>query len=242
MNTTNFWLYTKPIAHRGLHNDIYPENTAPAFLNAIKNNYAIETDVQMTKDGVLVCYHDNNLTRGANIDKDIRDLNYKDIKDLKVFNSKNTILTFEEVLKLVDGKTPILIEAKTQKAKGIEQKILDLLKDYKGEFAIESFNPFIIKKMAKLEPKYYYGVLSTLEYFDKLTKLQNRYLHRLWYRFHVPFSFLSVRVCDLEKLYYKAKKYNVITWTVKSESDLKIAEKYAKNIIFENIKDLGKFQ
>ena len=76
------WIYNTPIAHRGLHNEFYPENTEGAFLNAISHGYAIETDVQMTKDGVLVIHHDDDLKRSLNIEKNIRDLNYSEFKDL----------------------------------------------------------------------------------------------------------------------------------------------------------------
>ncbi len=242
MEIKNYWLYNLPIAHRGLHNDIYPENTSGAYVNAINNGYAIETDVQLTKDGVLVCYHDYLLTRGAGTDKDIRDLTYEEIKNLKVFSSDYKILTFDELLELVDGKTPILIEVKPQKISGIEQKLVNSLKDYKGEFALQSFSPFIIKELSNLAPNYHLGVLATLEYFKDLTLLQNLYLRRIWYRFNVKFNFLSVRVEDLKKFNKRAKKYNLISWTIKDDNDVKIAEKFAKNIIFENVKNLGKFE
>ena len=57
------WLINRPIAHRGLHNDIYGENSISAYRNAIDNGYPIEMDVQLTKDGEVVCFHDDNAKR-----------------------------------------------------------------------------------------------------------------------------------------------------------------------------------
>ena len=236
------WLYNTPISHRGLHNDVFPENTEPAFLNSISHGFAIETDIQMTLDGVLVCYHDNNLLRGCNIDKDIRTLNYSEIKDLKVFGSEYGILTFEEFLILVDGQVPIMLEIKHQLQKGIEQKVINALKNYKGKLALQSFNPNIVRNLLKLEPSYVAGVLCTREYSPLVPKIVNKMIHNFWFKIYVPFDFLSIRVEDLEVSYKQVKKYKIITWTVKNENDLKLAEKYALNIIFENINDLGKFE
>ncbi len=237
------WIYNLPIAHRGLHNETFPENTEGAFLNAIANGYAIETDVQMTLDGVLVCYHDDNLLRGSNIDKDIRECTYEEIKNLKVFNSEYGILTFKEFLSLVEGKTPLMIEIKNQKYKGVEEKVISEIKDYKGEFAFKSFNPFIIKKISKLLPSAPVGILLTMEYVKSVSKFTNAFLRNLWCRFIMKFDFLSVRVDDLEKIYNRLKKYNLISWTINSDEKLEIAEKYVKNIVFEYpLNDLGKFE
>lgn len=237
------WIYELPIAHRGLHNEVFPENTEGAFLNAISHGYAIETDIQMTSDGVLVCYHDDNLKRGLNIDKDIRTLTYNEIKDLKPFNGEYNIMTFKDFLSLVNGEVPLMLEIKNQKNKGVEEKVLSLLKNYKGKIAIQSFNPFIIKKIGKLAPQYTLGVLCTLEKNLTNSKFVDYMLHHLWCRFLVKFDFLSIRVNDLKAHLKRSKTHRVITWTVTTEEELKIAEKYAENIIFERpLNNLGKFE
>ncbi len=237
------WIFSLPIAHRGLHNEVFPENTEGAFLNAISHSYAIETDIQMTNDGVLVCYHDDNLKRGLNIDKDIRTVNYSEIKDLKPFNGEYNIMAFKDFLTLVNGEVPLMLEIKNQINKGIEEKVLNELNKYKGKFAIQSFNPFIIKKITRLAPEITVGVLSTREYIPTISKFANAFLKNMWYRFIVKFDFLSAQVDYLDKYKNKLKKYDVITWTVSNENQLKIAEKFAKNIIFEYpLSNLGKFE
>ncbi|HIT62490.1 MAG TPA: glycerophosphodiester phosphodiesterase, partial [Candidatus Caccovivens faecavium] len=137
------WLVETPIAHRGLHDKVSPENSLSAFEKAVENGYAIELDVQLLADDTVVVFHDESLSRMTGNDGYIKFLNKEDLKVLKLGNSKEHIPTFEEVLKLVNGRTPLLIEIKNQfKVGKLEQKVIALLKDYKGEYAVQSFNPF----------------------------------------------------------------------------------------------------
>ena len=120
------------IAHRGMFDNIkIPENSIAAFKKALKYNYSIELDVQLTKDNVLVVFHDENLKRMTGIDKLIQDSNYEEIKDLKLLNTKEYIPTLDEVLKLIDNKVLLDIEVKgTKKIKEITNILKDKLKEY----------------------------------------------------------------------------------------------------------------
>ena len=89
----NEWLYAKHVAHRGLHNEKFSENTVGAFENAIKHGYNIELDVQPTKDKKLVVYHDNDIQG-----KNIQTSNYEELKDLRL-NNGETLPTLESYLK-----------------------------------------------------------------------------------------------------------------------------------------------
>ena len=98
-------------AHRGVHNNIdIPENSIKAFKQALKNNLNIELDIQLTKDNVLVVFHDSNLKRMTNIDKDLNELTYNKIKKLKLLNTNQTIPTLKEVLNIINGKVILDIE------------------------------------------------------------------------------------------------------------------------------------
>ena len=104
------------IAHRGIFdNETVPENSIPAFKKAIKENIPIELDVQLTKDNVLVVFHDDNLSRMTGKDIDIQKVNYSEIKDVKLLNTNEVIPTFEEILKLVDNKVLLNIEIKSNR-------------------------------------------------------------------------------------------------------------------------------
>ena len=114
------------IAHRGIHDNIdIPENTLQAFKKAIKNNISIELDVQLTKDNVLVVFHDDNLKRMTGINKNIKDITYYELKDIKLLNTNDTIPTFSEALNIINGKVLLDIEIKdTKKIKIICNKII----------------------------------------------------------------------------------------------------------------------
>ena len=235
------WLLTTPIAHRGLFDENYPENTAPAFEAAVELGYAIELDVQMTSDDVLVVYHDDNLLRVCGVDKDIRETTYEELKSLRPNGKEFPIMTFKEFLGLIDGRTPLLIEVKHQIRNGIEALLVEELDNYKGLFAVQSFNPNIVKRVNKLRPNFIIGVLCTRAPKIK-SKIVKTFMNLFGFRLYVPFDFLSVRVKDLPINYKMIKKHNIITWTIKTEEELKIAEKYAKNIIFEKtVPSLSKY-
>lgn len=237
------WLYNTPVAHRGLYDENFPENTAPAFEEAIRLGYGIEMDVQMTTDNVLVVYHDNNLKRVCGIDKDIRDLSYEEVKTLRPCGKEYPILTFREFLDLVDGKVPLIIEVKHQKRKGIIEKlVVDELKNYKGNFSVQSFNPQIVYRVSKLAPEFVIGVLVTREPSPLAPWIINKLIHRFAFRFYIKFNYLGLRVQDLPVCHKRSKKFKVVAWTIKTEEEIKIAEKYAQNIIFEkDVPTLSKF-
>ena len=106
------------------------------------------------------------------------------------------------------------------------------LDGYNGLFAVQSFNPNIVKRVNKFRPNFVVGVLCTRAPKIK-SKILKAFMNRFGFILYVPFDFLSVRVEDLPINYKLIKKYNIIAWTIKTEADIKIAEKYAKNIIFE---------
>ena len=114
MDLFKTWLVETPIAHRGLHDKNTPENSLSAFAKAVEKGYAIELDVQLLADGTIVVFHDDSLARMTGNDGYIKYLNKDDLKALKLKGSKETIPTFEEALKVIDGRVPVLIEIKNQ--------------------------------------------------------------------------------------------------------------------------------
>ena len=110
--TPDSWLINKPIAHRGWYDEFLPENTAPAYELAIKKGYPIELDVQLSSDGVLFCYHDNNSKRVCGVDKDVRTMTFNEVKTLRPNGKEYDIMSFEEFLKFIDGKMLILDQTK----------------------------------------------------------------------------------------------------------------------------------
>ena len=118
------WFCKYKLAHRGLHNDKFPENSLGAFENACKKGFAIELDVRLLKDGTPVIFHDPNTFRMCNIDKNINEITLNELDNYHLADSKYTIPTLQQVLELVDGKTPIMIELKPgQRKEKIEQTV-----------------------------------------------------------------------------------------------------------------------
>ena len=108
----DFWLFNTPIAHRGLWGEEIIENSIPAYQAAIDNGYPIEIDLYLTLDKVLVCFHDQTLDRMTGTEGLLRDKTLAELKELSLLNSEYKIPTFDQVLNLVDGKVPLLIEIK----------------------------------------------------------------------------------------------------------------------------------
>lgn len=159
-NIRESFLYTTPIAHRGLHNGV-PENSLPAFQKAIDEGYAIEMDVRFTKDNEVVVFHDSSLRRVVGVDKNVIDLTLAELKEYTLEGSSERVLTFEEFLNFVDGRVPILVEVKdVPQRKNLPERTIEILKNYKGEYALQAFNPFYVNKFRKLAPDVLRGQLS----------------------------------------------------------------------------------
>lgn len=158
----------KIFAHRGL-SSVYPENTLLAFSKAMEYNIdGIETDVQMTKDGELVIFHDERINRTTNGSGFIKDFT---LEELKKFNANNKmdynveIPTLDEFLALVEGSGLIInLELKTSifEYEGIEEKTLELIKKHNLEdnIIVSSFNHQSLLRMKKLAPNIKCGVLT----------------------------------------------------------------------------------
>ena len=234
------WIKETPIAHRGLHTKDIPENSLSAFENALKNNYAIELDVQFTKDKEVVVFHDENLKRITNDTRNIEDVNYDELKNLRLGNTNEIIPTLEEVLELVDSKVAILIEIKDSKDYiELSEKTYEILKGYEGNYAIQSFNPFILEWYKNNASEVVRGQLSgtftegseSLNSFEKFA-LKNMLLNFKSKPNYIGYDLEGIPKSKLESL--RKKGVPIIVWTVKNKEDMEKAYKYSDNITFEN--------
>lgn len=228
------WLINTPIAHRGLHNDDIPENSMAAYFNAAQKGYAIETDIRFTNDGEIVTFHDDTLIRMTGKEGNVIDYTYEELKELNLGNSQEKIPLFKDFLRELEGKTPLLIEIKDQpERKDLTEKALELLKDFKGEYALQSFNPFYVRKVKKLSPDTVVGQLAAKKAVD--SRLKNFILRHFIMNIGAKPDFISFCVDDLPYSPAKKKNCRLICWTVRSLEDKAHAEKYAENYIFENL-------
>ena len=151
-------------AHRGLHDNKTdaPENSMKAFRKAVDAGYGIELDVQLTKDRIPVVFHDESLKRVCGVDGNVRDYTYEELQQFSLCGSKERIPLFSEFLKLVDGKVPLIIEIKIHEDyKTVCQTADELIRGYKGDYCIESFNPLAVKWYKEHRPQVIRGQLSS---------------------------------------------------------------------------------
>lgn len=149
-------------AHRGLHRDGVPENSLEAFRLAVESGYGIELDVRLSRDGELVVFHDDTLDRVTAESGRVADRDCAELENIKLLGSEHTIPRFSEVLELVRGRVPLLVEIKEDKGSlAVTEKTCETLSKYEGEYMIESFNPLAIKKVRELMPDTVRGVLSS---------------------------------------------------------------------------------
>ena len=155
-------LLDRDFAHRGLWNEKIPENSLAAFENAARRGYAIELDVRRTKDGVIVVFHDEDLKRMCGKNTKVCDLTFKEISEIRLGGTDQSIPTLSQVLKLINGRVPLLIEIKGEFPDPDFNSVLcDLLDAYNGAFAIESFSPLILRWFKKHRPSFARGQLAT---------------------------------------------------------------------------------
>lgn len=230
----DFWLFNRPIAHRGLWGENIIENSLPAYQNAVDNGYPIEIDLYSSSDGVIFSFHDDTLVRMTGAEGKIFDKTASELKNLRLSNSEYQIPTFDEVLSLVDGKVPLLIELKDQPNKNYVQTVVDRLKSYKGEFALQSFNPLLIKKVKSLAPEFVRGILGSDLKTDLLPAYKKFVVKNMPLNFLIKPDFISYDFNCLPLKRRIKKRYPVISWTLTNQNDVDKIKPYALNIIFEH--------
>lgn len=160
-------------AHRGLfdNDSDAPENSLLAFQKAVDAGYGIELDVQLSKDNQLIIFHDASLKRMCGVDGKVWNYTLEELQQMKLLHSDQTIPTFQDFLKIVDGKVPFILEYKLDRA---QTKVCELanevLKDYKGAYCVESFHPLALLWYRKNRPNVLRGQLCEEFFRDKKYK------------------------------------------------------------------------
>jgi glycerophosphoryl diester phosphodiesterase len=236
-----------PLAHRGLHDPAQGciENSLSAFSAAIAAGYGIELDVQRSADDVAVVFHDDDMDRLTDATGAFRDHSAADLGRMVLRGSSDRIPTLSEVLALVAGRAPLLVEIKenwnTMKdTDGIlEKAVAEALAGYKGPVAVMAFNPHCIAHMARLAPDVPRGL--TTEAYDPA---QNApipaevcaYLREIPDYDRTGSSFISHQASDLARprvAALKSQGARILCWTIRSPEAEAEARKVADNVTFE---------
>lgn len=176
-----------PYAHRGLWGGEIPENSLAAFKAAADAGFGIELDVQLSKDGVVMVFHDYTLDRMCGVTGKVAERTAAELDNIPLNGVENECIpTFLQVLEAVGGRVPLLIELKGESGDAaLVPKVLEVLKGYDGKWCMESFNPLLLRAVRKQAPDAVIGLLSSdlIKEKRKGSKLLNFLLSALWLTF-----------------------------------------------------------
>jgi len=237
-----------PAAHRGLYtkDQSVPENSLAAFRLAVEHGYAIELDVQCSKDLEVFVFHDSTLQRMCNRPEHLEELDAETLHPLKLGSTEEKIPTFRETLALIDGKVPLWIEIKTtsRRQETVDQ-LMKLLKEYKGTYSICSFDPLILVELRRRYPSVIRGIIV-----ESFTPAKSR---PGYVRFILYFSLLNFASKPDYQSFDVGQRHNPtymfnrllgalsVFWVVRSCDQEKNVRPSCDNIIFESyLPDLDK--
>ncbi|MBQ2255715.1 MAG: glycerophosphodiester phosphodiesterase [Clostridia bacterium] len=156
----NMAKYGKKFAHRGLWDADSPENSLAAFKKAVDAGYGIEFDIHKTSDGHVVVFHDDTLTRMCGVEGKIEQKTLAELRELRLKGTDQQIPTLQEMLALVDGRVPLLVELKGEDVSTALCPVAnEILSAYKGDYMVESFNPLLVRWYKKHRPDVVRGQL-----------------------------------------------------------------------------------
>lgn len=233
------WIIDRPIAHRGTHSQTVPENSLGAFKASIDLGLPIELDVHLLKDNKVVVFHDDELKRMTGVRGKIAHCDSQMIEDFRLLDSDEKIPLLRDVFDLVADRVPIILEIKNTNYDGrLEDAVCDLLEDYKGRVALQSFNPFSLIHCRKRCPDRPRGILTASEYEDLAPYkkwLLNSYIFLPRIRpTYIAHEFNTLTYSSLH-FFRKFEILPVLAWTIRSVEDRKKILNLCDNIIFENI-------
>ena len=216
-------------AHRGLHSkkNGIPENSMAAFERAVHRGYGIELDVRLSADGVPVVFHDRTLNRMTGADGEIESMRLNELKRLTLDGGKCRIPTLCEVLRLVNGRVPLLIEIKSGLLPfTLMRRVMRCLRGYRGRIMIQSFNPLVL--------------LWLRVNAAHITRGQLAHKKR-WYdiaRFFAKPHFVAYDINEINPRLSKAlkkKKIPLLCWNIdiENEKDRKKSYRLCDGMIFE---------
>lgn len=234
MTTKLNWLTATPIAHRGFHDQNHEiwENSLSAFSRAADAGFAIECDVHLANDGVIVVFHDDGLKRITGADGDVRKKSSNELSQLSIGPTSDHVPTLKQMLDLVSGRVPIIIELKGRygvgEDDGFAEIVLKTLEGYQGQIALMSFDQHLLRDLKKAGSPWPIGLTAEGDTEENVAKHNEG--------MKIGIDFISYYYAHLPNPFIEAqRKLNipVITWTVKTEEAERITFTYADQMTFE---------
>ena len=228
-------------AHRGLWSRAagIPENSMEAFSRAVSAGYGIELDVHMTADGRLVVFHDEELRRMCGVEGEVEEKTLPELQELRLGGTGHGIPLLSSVLEMVKGRVPLLIELKVPTADiSMCPRVWAMLKDYEGDFLIESFNPLAVRWFRRNCPDVIAGQLSArYAKEDKNTSMMKFCSTTLLMNTISRPDFISYNCRHTDVIGYRLNRrffrVPVFLWTIRTEEDYEECLPQCDGIIFE---------
>lgn len=240
-----FWLFRRPIAHRGLHRkaDGIIENSMSAFAGAIEHGFGIECDVQITSDLGAVVFHDFTLDRLTQERGDVAGWTSEALCRVQLNDTGDRISSLGDVIEFVAGRVPLVIEIKSRFRGDLRpaEIVADIVSKRPAGIAVKSFDPDIVHHLQTLAPSIPRGFIGMDDYehdeFAHLTVEEKLALSKLKHFERMQPDFLSWRVRDLpaSTTFLRQASHGVpmMSWTVRTEEDRRIVHDHADQMVFE---------
>jgi len=238
---------TTPIAHRALHDvaDGRPENSRAAICAAMDHGYGIEIDLQLSRDGQVMVFHDYELARLTDHAGPVAQKTAEELRAIPLRGGDEGVPGFAEVLDLVAGRVPLLVELKDQHGAlgqtdgALERAVVRDLAGYTGPLALMSFNPHMVVTLADLAPDWPRGLVTCgypAQDWPLVPDATRAHLRDIPDYARSGSSFISHEDSDLDNpavARLKAQGVPVLTWTIRSEAEEAAARRIADNVTFE---------
>jgi glycerophosphoryl diester phosphodiesterase len=241
------WLIATPIAHRGLHdrNRGIIENSDAAFAAAVSHGFAMECDIQLTKDGEAMVFHDFSLDRLTSERGAVIDRTASELANITLSQSSgaNRIGTLTHLVDLVADRCPIVVEIKSRFNGDLRltKRLVEILKGRPERIAVKSFDPRVVAALRMMMPERPRGIvaMSAYEYpdYETVPAVEKRAMANLLHFNEMQPDFISWNVKDLPHagphLCRAALGIPVMTWTVRTPDDIASATSHADQMVFE---------
>lgn len=239
------WLTARPVAHRALHDTARGiiENTPSAVDAAMAHGFSIEVDIQLSADGEVVVFHDDDLDRLTEATGPVDALSLAELRRVAMRGTADRIMTFAELLERVAGRAALVVELKSRYDgnTAVAIRAAEIIAGYAGPLALMSFDPDLVAAVRELAPHVPRGFTMERVYddpeWDFLSAEQKFAWGNLLHFPRMQPDFIAHYVKDLPSpavsLARQQTGLPILTWTVRTAEDRAIAARHADQIIFE---------